>query len=138
MRVLKTIRYLGPLRELVGVISHTLPSLLWIVLLIVLFMFVFSVLGMQFFGTTDESRVLCEDFNTFAMAVLTMFKLLTEEDAFARYTYPCLLATSSLAVIFFIAWILIAVFVLLDLINDRPQDAKFTKLLKKSREASAH
>lgn len=120
LRVVRIVRYAPALKRVVAVIGQSLGPLGWVMCLLLLFVFIFAVVGMQLFGAADESwrdpdAPARFNFHSFPQAMLYMFVLLTSEG------WPVLMAdtvlwTSKWAAIFYVLWIVVASFVLLELV----------------------
>ncbi len=73
-RSLRLIKALPRLRLIVDALLRSLPSFGWIMLLLFLLLYVYSVMGVSLFGTNDPER-----FGTLWASMLTMFGILTLE-----------------------------------------------------------
>ena len=121
LRVLKLVRYVPSLRRLLNVIARSLASLVWILTLLFLFIIVFAILGQQLFGgrlndaISGKSALLYNNFDTFQEAVLTTFQLLTG-DNWNYVMYEAMVGTGWYTCIYFISWVMVGTFVLLNLL----------------------
>ncbi|KAH9505340.1 hypothetical protein Btru_058406 [Bulinus truncatus] len=82
LRIFKVTRYWSSLRNLVISLLSSMRSILSLLFLLFLFIIVFALLGMQLFGgemNFDEGRPSAH-FDTFPIALLTVFQILTGED----------------------------------------------------------
>ncbi|RUS88185.1 hypothetical protein EGW08_004082 [Elysia chlorotica] len=82
LRIFKVTRYWSSLRNLVISLLSSMRSILSLLFLLFLFIIVFALLGMQLFGgemNFEEGRPSAH-FDTFAIALLTVFQILTGED----------------------------------------------------------
>jgi voltage-gated sodium channel len=73
-RSLRLIKALPRLQLIVGALLRSLPSFGWIMLLLLLLLYVYSVMGVSLFGENDPER-----FGTLWISMLTMFGILTLE-----------------------------------------------------------
>ncbi|GFR95347.1 voltage-dependent L-type calcium channel subunit alpha, partial [Elysia marginata] len=82
LRIFKVTRYWSSLRNLVISLLSSMRSILSLLFLLFLFIIVFALLGMQLFGgemNFEEGRPSAH-FDKFAIALLTVFQILTGED----------------------------------------------------------
>ncbi|XP_055897179.1 voltage-dependent calcium channel type A subunit alpha-1-like isoform X2 [Biomphalaria glabrata] len=82
LRIFKVTRYWSSLRNLVISLLSSMRSILSLLFLLFLFIIVFALLGMQLFGgemNFEEGRPSAH-FDTFPIALLTVFQILTGED----------------------------------------------------------
>lgn len=82
LRIFKVTKYWSSLRNLVISLLNSMRSIISLLFLLFLFILIFALLGMQLFGGqfnfsggTPETN-----FNTFPIALLTVFQILTGED----------------------------------------------------------
>ena len=121
LRVLKLVRYVESLRRLLNVITRSLASLTWIMLLLFLFILVFAILGQQLFGgkldeaISGKSALLYNNFDTFQEAMLTTFQLVTG-DNWNYVMYEAMNGTGWIYCAYFILWVMVGNFVLLNLL----------------------
>ena len=75
-------RYWASLRNLVISLLSSMRSIISLLFLLFLFILIFALLGMQLFGGAFnfEDETPPANFNTFAIALLTVFQILTGED----------------------------------------------------------
>jgi voltage-dependent calcium channel T type alpha-1G len=101
-----------------SIVGLTAPWLTMVYMLLFLMLFVFSILGMQFFGGTfefeGEERPLFH-FDNFGMAFITLFTLLIGGD-WQIVVQDATRATGGLAASFFALWILLARWFLLSMV----------------------
>ncbi|XP_060591923.1 voltage-dependent calcium channel type A subunit alpha-1-like isoform X8 [Ruditapes philippinarum] len=82
LRIFKVTRYWSSLRNLVISLLHSMRSIISLLFLLFLFILIFALLGMQLFGgemNFEEGRP-ASHFDTFPIALLTVFQILTGED----------------------------------------------------------
>ena len=115
-RLGRMVKHFQRLQELVKVIGHSLASLVYIGLLLILFMFIFAILGMQLFGGKfdfdDPSSA--NSFDSFLDALITVFLILTIEE-WNLVMYDGMRALGPAACLYFLAWVIGGVYVLLSL-----------------------
>ncbi|XP_075923076.1 voltage-dependent L-type calcium channel subunit alpha-1D isoform X3 [Petromyzon marinus] len=83
LRIFKATRYWNSLSNLVASLLNSMRSIASLLLLLFLFIIIFSLLGMQLFGgkfNFDETQVRRSSFDNFPTALLTVFQILTGED----------------------------------------------------------
>lgn len=109
LRVLRAISAIPSLRRLVEALLHTIPALGNITLLLGIFFYVFAVMGTIFF-----SRISPEYFGSLHQSLLTLFQVVTLE-AWASDIMRPILELSPWAWVYFVSFILIGTFVILNL-----------------------
>lgn len=118
-RVVKLIRYFESMQMIVRVVTESLASFSWIAMLLALFTFIFAILGMQLFGTAyhdmPEGSIPRNNFATLHWSVITVFQVLAGEN-WNGIMYETVGVTSPLSVLFFISWLVIGQFALLNLL----------------------
>jgi len=80
LRAFKVTRYWASMGNLVKSLVNSIASINALLVLLILFIFIFALLGMQIFGgrfANEESR---STFNNFGQSCLTVFQILTGED----------------------------------------------------------
>nr|KAF6334892.1 calcium voltage-gated channel subunit alpha1 D [Pipistrellus kuhlii] len=83
LRIFKVTRHWTSLSNLVASLLNSMKSIASLLLLLFLFIIIFSLLGMQLFGgkfNFDESQTKRSTFDNFPQALLTVFQILTGED----------------------------------------------------------
>ncbi|XP_014476692.1 PREDICTED: voltage-dependent calcium channel type A subunit alpha-1 isoform X13 [Dinoponera quadriceps] len=82
LRIFKVTKYWKSLRNLVISLLSSMRSIISLLFLLFLFILIFALLGMQLFGGqfNFESGTPPTNFNTFPIALLTVFQVLTGED----------------------------------------------------------
>ncbi|XP_046472833.1 voltage-dependent calcium channel type A subunit alpha-1 isoform X8 [Neodiprion pinetum] len=83
LRIFKVTKYWASLRNLVISLLNSMRSIISLLFLLFLFILIFALLGMQLFGgqfNFDEEETPPTNFNTFPIALLTVFQILTGED----------------------------------------------------------
>ena len=117
LKVLRVVSFLAPLKTVSRVIVRTLGGLVGILILNFMFVFIFSVLGMQLFGGKlgrgdDRPRW---NFDTFFMAFTTTFQIMTY-DSWNLVLYDTVAAVGPSATVFFVVWIVTGSLVLMNLL----------------------
>ncbi|XP_069690119.1 voltage-dependent calcium channel type A subunit alpha-1 isoform X27 [Periplaneta americana] len=82
LRIFKVTKYWASLRNLVISLLNSMRSIISLLFLLFLFILIFALLGMQLFGGqfNFEEGTPPTNFNTFPIALLTVFQILTGED----------------------------------------------------------
>ncbi|XP_055380450.1 voltage-dependent calcium channel type A subunit alpha-1 isoform X7 [Condylostylus longicornis] len=82
LRIFKVTKYWSSLRNLVISLLNSMRSIISLLFLLFLFILIFALLGMQLFGGQFNLRGGTPEtnFNTFPIALLTVFQILTGED----------------------------------------------------------
>ncbi|XP_046727534.1 voltage-dependent L-type calcium channel subunit alpha-1D isoform X10 [Silurus meridionalis] len=83
LRIFKVTRHWASLSNLVASLLNSMKSIASLLLLLFLFIIIFSLLGMQLFGgkfNFDETMLKRSTFDNFPQALLTVFQILTGED----------------------------------------------------------
>ncbi|XP_073456841.1 voltage-dependent L-type calcium channel subunit alpha-1F isoform X1 [Aquarana catesbeiana] len=83
LRIFKVTRHWASLSNLVASLLNSMKSIASLLLLLFLFIIIFSLLGMQLFGgkfNFDETQTKRSTFDTFPQALLCVFQILTGED----------------------------------------------------------
>lgn len=109
LRVLRMISVVPSLRHVVEAMLHALPGMGSIVLLMALIFYVFAVMATKLFGA-----ILPDRFGTLGSSLYTLFQMMTLESWSEANVRP-ILATQPLAWMFFVPFILLATFVVLNL-----------------------
>lgn len=117
MRVTRLFRYLTYMRVLLGSIEKSIANLLNMGLLILLFLVVAALFGMQLFGgkfdfADGKPRA---HYDNFHYAILTSFQLLTMENWFSVLYSGMRTNLSYFAAVYFVIWVFFGNFVLLNL-----------------------
>jgi voltage-gated sodium channel len=109
LRVLRVISIVPSLRHVVEAMLHALPGMGSIVLLMGLIFYVFAVMATKLFGGIAPER-----FGTLGESLFTLFQMMTLE-SWAEANVRPILQVQPLAWLFFVPFILIATFVVLNL-----------------------
>ncbi|XP_048873749.1 voltage-dependent L-type calcium channel subunit alpha-1D-like isoform X2 [Brienomyrus brachyistius] len=83
LRIFKVTRHWASLSNLVASLLNSMKSIASLLLLLFLFIIIFSLLGMQLFGgkfNFDETQTKRSNFDNFPQSLLTVFQILTGED----------------------------------------------------------
>lgn len=113
-RSLKLLNKHKELRKLTRAVLAGFAALGDFSVLLCLFTFVFCVMGMQMFGGTEQHDEIRRTYDSFGFAFLTCFEMLTA-NAWDDVMRASMMATSNLACVFYIMWVLLGNFVLLSL-----------------------
>ncbi|XP_062868964.1 voltage-dependent T-type calcium channel subunit alpha-1H [Trichomycterus rosablanca] len=122
LRVLKLVRFLPALRRQLVVLMKTMDNVATFCMLLMLFIFTFSILGMHLFGCkfgevmengdTIPDR---KNFDSLLWAIVTVFQILTQED-WNVVLYNGMASTSPLAALYFVALMTFGNYVLFNLL----------------------
>ncbi|XP_056626060.1 voltage-dependent T-type calcium channel subunit alpha-1H [Triplophysa dalaica] len=121
LRVLKLVRFLPALRRQLVVLMKTMDNVATFCMLLMLFIFIFSILGMHLFGckfTRLENGDTVSDrknFDSLLWAIVTVFQTLTQED-WNVVLYNGMASTSPLAALYFVALMTFGNYVLFNLL----------------------
>merc|ERR1719186_1373881 len=80
LRVFKVTRYWASMGNLVKSLVNSIASINALLVLLMLFIFIFALLGMQIFGGRFKNEESRSTFDTFPQSCLTVFQILTGED----------------------------------------------------------
>ena len=119
LRLLRVITTWRSIRRILGVLFTTMTQVASAVFLVIVFLFVFSVLGMGLFGGEfffADGTYPRHNFDSLPTATLTVFQLLTLEDWYS-VMYDAVRATSWLATIYFVLVLLVGRYLLLNLFS---------------------
>ncbi len=117
LRVARLLRSLRSMQMIIDVIGETIGSFAYIGLLLLIFIFIYALFGMQFFGgafnfADGKPR---QNFDSFNNAFMTIYQVLTMEN-WQSVLYYCMRAqTPAIAAIYLITWIFIGNYILLNL-----------------------
>lgn len=109
LRVLRLISVVPSMRHVVEAMLHALPGMGSIVLLMGLIFYVFAVMATKLFG-----EILPDRFGTFGDSLFTLFQMMTLE-SWAEANVRPVLEHQPMAWLFFVPFILVATFVVLNL-----------------------
>uniref|UniRef100_A0A8D2LVQ8 Calcium voltage-gated channel subunit alpha1 H n=1 Tax=Varanus komodoensis TaxID=61221 RepID=A0A8D2LVQ8_VARKO len=122
LRVLKLVRFMPALRRQLVVLMKTMDNVATFCMLLMLFIFIFSILGMHLFGCkfglkTDTGDTMPDrkNFDTLLWAIVTVFQILTQED-WNVVLYNGMASTSSWAALYFVALMTFGNYVLFNLL----------------------
>lgn len=122
LRVLKLVRFLPALRRQLIVLMRTMDNVATFMMLLFLFIFIFSILGMHLFGCkfcwlNKFSETECDraNFDSLLWAIVTVFQILTQED-WNLVLYNGMASSGPLASLYFIALMTIGNYVLFNLL----------------------
>ena len=108
-RVVRLLRFLPDARVLLLTVTKSIPSVMSMVVLTVLILFLYGMVGWTMFG-----EQLPQQWGTVGTSMLTLFVLLTLEN-FPQYLQEAQ-AVSPLATVFFLSYVLVAAFVVFNLL----------------------
>ncbi|XP_043570328.1 voltage-dependent T-type calcium channel subunit alpha-1G-like isoform X2 [Chiloscyllium plagiosum] len=121
MRVLKLVRFMPALQRQLVVLMKTMDNVATFCMLLMLFIFIFSILGMHLFGckfaSEKEGDTLPDrkNFDSLLWAIVTVFQILTQED-WNKVLYNGMASTSPWAALYFIALMTFGNYVLFNLL----------------------
>ncbi|XP_069760962.1 voltage-dependent T-type calcium channel subunit alpha-1H [Narcine bancroftii] len=122
LRVLKLVRFLPALRRQLVVLMKTMDNVATFCMLLMLFIFIFSILGMHLFGCKFSLRTESGDtipdrknFDSLLWAIVTVFQILTQED-WNVVLYNGMASTSPWAALYFVALMTFGNYVLFNLL----------------------
>ncbi|XP_049576460.1 voltage-dependent T-type calcium channel subunit alpha-1H isoform X2 [Syngnathus scovelli] len=122
LRVLKLVRFLPALRRQLLVLVKTMDNVATFCMLLVLFIFIFSILGMHLFGCKfglrqDSGDTLPDrkNFDSLLWATVTVFQILTQED-WNAVLYNGMASTTPVAALYFVALMTFGNYVLFNLL----------------------
>ncbi|KAM4632297.1 voltage-dependent T-type calcium channel subunit alpha-1H [Discoglossus pictus] len=122
LRVLKLVRFMPALRRQLVVLMKTMDNVATFCMLLMLFIFIFSILGMHLFGCkftlkTDTGDTITDrkNFDSLLWAIVTVFQILTQED-WNMVLYNGMASTSSWAALYFVALMTFGNYVLFNLL----------------------
>ena len=118
VRVLRSVKFLRQykrMRQLMENISRGISGMVDFLLLTLLFVFIFSVLGMQIFGGGEGFAGERKNFDSFGNSFLLVFEMLTGSDWY--YTmWNGMDGEGKWASLYFVVWMLLGHFIILDLL----------------------
>ncbi len=118
VRMIRLIRVLRSMKLLIRVIGETMASFAYVGMLLLVFLFIYSLLGMQLFGgkfSFPQEGKPRQNFDSFHHAFLSVYQVLTVEN------WQSLLYTSmraqvpALVALFYVSWLFIGNYILLNL-----------------------
>ncbi|XP_016896109.1 voltage-dependent T-type calcium channel subunit alpha-1H [Cynoglossus semilaevis] len=122
LRVLKLVRFLPALRRQLVVLMKTMDNVATFCMLLMLFIFTFSILGMHLFGCKFSVQMKNGDtipdrknFDSLLWAIVTVFQILTQED-WNVVLYNGMASTSPWAALYFVALMTFGNYVLFNLL----------------------
>ncbi|XP_062866886.1 voltage-dependent T-type calcium channel subunit alpha-1H [Trichomycterus rosablanca] len=122
LRVLKLVRFLPALRRQLVVLMKTMDNVATFCMLLMLFIFIFSILGMHLFGCkftlrTENGDTVSDrkNFDSLLWAIVTVFQILTQED-WNVVLYNGMASTSPWAALYFVALMTFGNYVLFNLL----------------------
>ncbi|XP_055047447.2 voltage-dependent T-type calcium channel subunit alpha-1H [Misgurnus anguillicaudatus] len=122
LRVLKLVRFLPALRRQLVVLMKTMDNVATFCMLLMLFIFTFSILGMHLFGCKFSMKMENNDtipdrknFDSLLWAIVTVFQILTQED-WNVVLYNGMASTTPWAALYFVALMTFGNYVLFNLL----------------------
>ncbi|XP_063064057.1 voltage-dependent T-type calcium channel subunit alpha-1I-like [Engraulis encrasicolus] len=122
LRVLKLVRFMPALRRQLVVLMKTMDNVATFCMLLMLFIFIFSILGMHIFGCkfslkteTGDTVPDRKNFDSLLWAIVTVFQILTQED-WNVVLYNGMASTSPLAALYFVALMTFGNYILFNLL----------------------
>ena len=120
LRITRLIRSLSYMRIIMGVVSSIINEFVYVFLLLFLFIFIYTLLGMQIFGGSFPSESVTgirQNFDTFFSALLSIFQVMTVENWDDLGTMAAKSSLGPGSIIFFISWIFLGNWILLNLLQ---------------------
>lgn len=118
LRVTRLLRSLKFMTVIITVIVETLEQFLYVAILLVLFLYIYALLGMQTFGGNFKgfSRLPRNNFDSFTWSFLTIFQLMTFEN-WVDILELCWNTTThkAITILFFFSWICIGNYIFFNL-----------------------
>eukprot|EP01062_Namystynia_karyoxenos_P001522 TRINITY_DN1051_c1_g1_i1.p1 TRINITY_DN1051_c1_g1~~TRINITY_DN1051_c1_g1_i1.p1 ORF type:complete len:2267 (+),score=738.59 TRINITY_DN1051_c1_g1_i1:119-6919(+) len=119
LRVFKLLKNFPELRRLISVILHAVSDTGYLNLIILLYLFIAALVGMQFFGGKfnfgdREDGGPRATFDSFGYSFLTVFQVLTRDD-WVNVMWDAMLAVSPAAAVYFIVLVICGDFLILNL-----------------------
>ncbi|XP_077958886.1 voltage-dependent T-type calcium channel subunit alpha-1G isoform X2 [Gasterosteus aculeatus] len=122
MRVLKLVRFMPALQRQLVVLMKTMDNVATFCMLLMLFIFIFSILGMHLFGckfgsegNSGDTMPDRKNFDSLLWAIVTVFQILTQED-WNKVLYNGMASTTPVAALYFIALMTFGNYVLFNLL----------------------
>ncbi|TMS15577.1 Voltage-dependent T-type calcium channel subunit alpha-1I [Larimichthys crocea] len=122
LRVIKLVRFMPALRRQLVVLMKTMDNVATFCMLLMLFIFIFSILGMHIFGCkfslkTDAGDTVPDrkNFDSLLWAIVTVFQILTQED-WNMVLYNGMASTTPCAALYFVALMTFGNYVLFNLL----------------------
>uniref|UniRef100_A0A3B3RH03 Calcium voltage-gated channel subunit alpha1 I n=1 Tax=Paramormyrops kingsleyae TaxID=1676925 RepID=A0A3B3RH03_9TELE len=122
LRVIKLVRFMPALRRQLVVLMKTMDNVATFCMLLMLFIFIFSILGMHIFGCKFSLKTEAGDtipdrknFDSLLWAIVTVFQILTQED-WNMVLYNGMASTSPWAALYFVALMTFGNYVLFNLL----------------------
>lgn len=112
LRILRTLRLLKNVPKLKLIIEsllHAVPSIGWIMILLMIIFYVFAVIGTNIFGSSHP-----EFFGSFGDSMFTLFQIMTLESWSSGIARP-ILNLNPFAAVYFVVFILIATYTTLNI-----------------------
>ena len=118
LRVTKLLRALEYMKIVIRVIGRSLEKFIYIALLLLIMIFIYTLLGMQVFGDkfNFEDKSVRQNFDSFFQGFLSVFQIMTMEN-WQQLLYLALRSevNNLIASIYFISWIFIGNYIFLNL-----------------------
>jgi len=108
LRITRLVSYSSELRMIVSAMLRSIPSMAHVVLLLFMLLYIYAIVGFYYFSAVDSER-----WGTLGQCLLTLFQILTLED-WTDVLHGVALS-SPWAWLYFVSFIIIAVFVVMNL-----------------------
>ena len=120
LRITKLLRFFAFMKVIISVITRSINSIIYLALLLILFIYIYSLLGLQIYKnkiSLNKFENQFNDFNSFSNAFITVIQIMTLEGwNNLIYIYLKIKEIKSfITYIYFISWICIGNYVLLNL-----------------------
>ena len=118
LRLIRLAKFLKSMQQVIAVLTKAWKSILYITGLLILFIFIFTMAGMQLFGgklTEEDGSIPRNNFDSFHWATVSVFQVLAGEN------WPALLFAGirsvgwATAVPYYVSWVVIGQYVVLNL-----------------------
>ena len=118
LRVARLLKSMQSMQTIIDVIARSVSSFLYLAMLLLLFIFIYALLGMQTYGgrfNFDDGKPRA-NFDSFNSAFITVFQVLTMEN-WQVVLYDCMRSSVNkiLTALYLISWIFVGNFMLLNL-----------------------
>jgi Ion transport protein len=119
-RIMKLFRYLKSMNHIIKLISKSFPNVIYVFLLLLLFLIIFTLLGMQLFGgafnfSAATGGLPRQNFDTFHWAFVTTFQLLSTENWNNILTSSLRSTAGPASCLLLITWVILGNYILLNL-----------------------
>jgi voltage-dependent calcium channel L type alpha-1C/voltage-dependent calcium channel L type alpha-1D len=119
VRLIKLAKNMDSMQEIFHVLKAAWKSVVYVMLLLMLFVFIFTVAGMQFFGAgkmrATDGQVSRNNYDTFYWAFISTFQVLAGEN-WPQVLYSAVAGTNwGVAISYYVLWVIVGQFCVLNL-----------------------